>query len=251
MYEFEKVYKMTTHKLKQLDIDTLVDHIIDLKHYIAYENMNCVCGVDKYTNINDYSYEYNNTKCDICSRCIRHNGCSIICDICKRYNCKDCTKKCVHCKGDVCKRCIFYKFPDWKLLGCKIEQRIYFLEFKIKRYFDVVAYHCIFPSASGYNFLNDRSVYCGEWSNCANICSTHFNSTDQLVDNALSMLPTELIKLCIDYFYVKMTGLNWNNVEMKNIREYEFEQMKVAKYKIQYDKSEIDYETETETETET
>ncbi len=213
--EFEKVYKMTKQELKQQNIDKLVEHIIKMKEKIANEHSSkfeCVCG--KESNVHKFYGACYNCKRPMCDDYYsEYSGCCIECKDCKTKNCIDCSKKCKfgYCDTEMCNICINKKYPDWDLVGCRFICRGY--DDKYKKPTNGIYYHCIFP-------------YCGDTNYFENVCVKHYNDLEKFITENVKMLPNDLIKICLDYFFIKMTKEKWNNIEMVSIREYEFDQIK-------------------------
>ena len=65
--DFEKMYKMTRYELEQQNIDTLVEHIIDLKQKIANNgcmfNFKCVCGEEETSGFGGDCHNCNRPMC--------------------------------------------------------------------------------------------------------------------------------------------------------------------------------------------
>lgn len=199
-YEFNKLFKMTESELEQQNVEILVKHIIELKQTLPYNSF-CVCS-------GTYRPQEFLGPCNNCNRPVCHSKkCQKYCqevNCVKGFdskNCKDCIEKCKFCFRKVCKDCIKTKYPDWSMTGCKIMNFKYVDKSKDNEVYKVTKYHCIYPDG----YIENKLTYCEEDSYFSNICKFHYDFIDEDILDALDkLLPKPLIKLCTDYFYVKM-----------------------------------------------
>lgn len=223
MSNFEEIYSMTPHELKKLDIDILVKHIFELRGSITSgsDKLRCLCGEKKH----EVSYGETHPYCYCCRRILcGGRECYDVCDCCEgRYTCQSCIEQCKHCSNKICKNCIYDKYSDWNISGCITVQRKYDCE--TEQYDAILNHHCIYPI--GYNDSGICTKYCGIISSFENICSTHIDYISEIITNTLNMLPKDLISICTDYYFVKMTISNWNTDEMRKFRNEENKKFKI------------------------
>jgi len=221
--EFKKIHNMTKDELKQLDIDTLIDYIINLKNSSTLMTT-CVCGQNY---IKSFTFKCSGCLEAICMICKKQNVCF---ECCEKY-CSDCSQECKFCtayscvQNKVCKLCITRKYPDWEITGCA--KKCTETDIKLGNYVVVIKRHCIYPVSS------DNVLCCGKSAYFSNICPRHFDLTDQYITDALSFsdpsyqslrlpyLPRVVINICIDYFYAKISPSNLSDAVIKKICEKE------------------------------
>jgi hypothetical protein len=204
--EFEEIYKMTKYELEQQNANTLVQHIIDLKNMIS-QKIICACG----------KHHFGITQIiDQCISCLRPTCNACLCDDCFKENCKDCIKKCKFCEREICKTCIYENYPEWSLTGCSFTSSTIFVDDKITQDATMITDMLIIKKHCIYFYPIDEAnhyLYCGEDSYCSNICSYHYDFVDDDIRNAINMLPSVLIDLCIEYFYRKIDTNNCKNMK--------------------------------------
>jgi hypothetical protein len=221
--DFNKLVGITLHELKQKDTETLINYVIEMKEILSgNKTVTCACGQKDYHAFNVYD-NCHNCPYGICSNCSKFmcasEECSKKCNVCQNVCCINCIKYCVSCINKICNSCI-HAYPEWPITGCKTIMHYYRMG---KKEGPVILYHCIFPATNKNEIAYYRQTpYCSRTSYFGNICDKHFAETDIIITNVLDkLLPTALIFLCIEYFYVKMSDSNWNCREMKNIRDSE------------------------------
>jgi hypothetical protein len=91
-------------------------------------------------------------------------------------------------------------------MGCSFTSRTIFVNDKILQDpttdLKIVKNHCIYfcPIDEANHYL-----YCGEDAYFSNICYYHYDFVDANIKNAINILPSVLINLCIEYFYRRLT----------------------------------------------
>lgn len=232
-YNFDGIYKMTPYELEKLDIEVLVKHIIKLKKCTSKSNkIRCSCG-EKIIIKNLQNIKYDN--CERCKRCIcSRDVCRTLCEDCCCYYCENCIEVCKFCGNRLCKNCVENMYPEWNLSGCTNMVSAHFLGNKanpIKKRCSVITHHCIFSIATTDNKTNQTYTLCNTNSYFGNICEDHFDSTYELIYNNINTLPKDLIKMCIDYYFVKINNDNWNTIEHKNFRNVSIENYELMRKK--------------------